>query len=101
MKYAIIGDEDAIIGFGILGVPGRIAANAEEAQRAFAATLDDKETGIIIITERIADMIRPLVNKYLLTIGFPLVVEVPDRNGPKPERPNIKDMVNNAIGIKL
>ncbi|MEJ2649456.1 MAG: V-type ATP synthase subunit F [Sedimentisphaerales bacterium] len=101
MKYAIIGDEDAIIGFGILGVPGKVATNADEAQRAFSAILEDKDTGIIIITERIADMIRPIVNRYLLTIGFPLVVEIPDRKGPKSDRPGIKEMVNAAIGIKL
>lgn len=101
MKYAIIGDEDTIIGFGILGVPGKIAANADEAHRAFEAILEDKDTGIIIITERIADMIRPLVNRYLFTIGFPLVVEIPDRKGAKPGRPGIKEMVNTAIGIKL
>ena len=101
MKYAIIGDEDAVIGFGILGVPGKVATNADEAQRAFSSILEEKETGIIIITERIADMIRPIVNKYLLTIGFPLVVEIPDRNGTKSDRPNIKEMVNAAIGIKL
>lgn len=101
MKYAIIGDEDAIIGFGILGVSGKIASNEDEARVAFDSILEDKEIGIIIITERVADMIRPIVNKYLLTIGFPLVVEVPDRNGPKPDRANIKEMVNNAIGIKL
>lgn len=101
MKYAIIGDEDAVVGFGVLGVSGKIAANADEAQRAFSAILEDKETGIIIITERIADMIRPLVNKYLFTVGFPLVVEIPDRKGPKPDRLGIKEMVNTAIGIKL
>jgi V/A-type H+/Na+-transporting ATPase subunit F len=101
MKYAIIGDEDAIIGFGILGVPGKIASNTQEAQRAFEAILEDKDTGIIIITERVADMIRPLINKYLLTIGFPLVVEIPDRNGTQADRPKIKEMVNAAIGIKL
>ncbi|MBN2183084.1 MAG: V-type ATP synthase subunit F [Sedimentisphaerales bacterium] len=101
MKYAIIGDEDTIIGFGILGVPGKIAENADEAQRAFQAILEDKDTGIIIITERIADMIRPIVNKYLFTIGFPLVVEIPDRNGAKADRPGIKEMVNTAIGIKI
>lgn len=101
MKYAIIGDEDTIIGFGILGVPGKIASTPDEAQRAFQAILDDKDTGIIIITECIADMIRPMVNRYLLTVGFPLVVEIPDRNGTKPDRPGIKEMVNAAIGIKL
>ncbi len=101
MKYAIIGDEDAVIGFGVLGVSGKIAENADDAQRAFSAILEDRETGIIIITERVADMIRPLVNKYLLTVGFPLVVEIPDRKGPKPDRPGIKEMVNAAIGIKL
>ena len=101
MKYAIIGDEDAIIGFGILGVPGKIAVNAEEAQKAFAAIIEDKDTGIIIITEKIADMIRPIINKYLLTSNFPLVIEIPDRNGAKEDRPSIKEMVNTAIGIKL
>jgi len=101
MKYAIIGDEDAIIGFGILGVEGKIAANAQEAQDAFAAILEDKDIGIIIITERIADMIRPIINKYLLTSNFPLVIEIPDRNGAKEDRPSIKEMVNAAIGIKL
>lgn len=101
MKYAIIGDEDAIIGFGILGVSGKIAENADEARHAFEEILEDKDTGIIIITERVADMIRPIVNKYLLTVSFPLVIEIPDRNGAKEDRPGIKEMVNAAIGIKL
>ena len=101
MKYSIIGDEDTVVGFGVLGVSGKVATNATEAQHAFQALLDDKDIGIIIITERIADMIRPIVNKYLFTIGFPLVVEIPDRNGTKPGKPGIKEMVNAAIGIKL
>lgn len=101
MKYAIIGDEDSIIGFGILGVPGKVVTNAEEAQNAFFELLQDRDTGIIIITERIADMIRPIVNRYLFTAEFPLVVEIPDRNGIKPGRAGIKEMVNAAIGIKI
>ena len=101
MKYAIIGDEDSILGFGILGVTGKIAADAQEAQQAFQEILKDKDTGIIIITERVADMIRPIVDKYQFTISFPLVVEIPDRKGVNPNRPGIKEMVNTAIGIKL
>ncbi len=101
MKYSIIGDEDTVLGFGIVGVSGKIATNPEEAQRAFKAILQDKDTGIIIITERVADMIRSVVNKFLFTASFPLVVEIPDRNGSKPGRPGIREMVNTAIGIRL
>jgi V/A-type H+-transporting ATPase subunit F len=101
MKYSIIGDEDTVLGFGVVGVNGKVVADPDQAQRAFKATLQDKDTGIIIITERIADMIRPMVDKFLFTASFPLVVEIPDRNGSKPDRPGIKEMVNTAIGIKL
>jgi V/A-type H+-transporting ATPase subunit F len=101
MKYSIIGDEDTVLGFGILGIPGKVVTNADEAQRAFQESLDNKQTGIIIVTERIADMIRPIINRYLFTENFPLVVEIPDRNGTAPGRPGIKEMVNTAIGIKL
>ncbi len=101
MKYSIIGDEDTVLGFGIAGVPGKVATNAEQAEQAFKAILEDRQTGIIIITERIADMIRPLVDRYLFTRNLPLVVEIPDRKGRKPGRPSMKDMVNTAIGVRL
>jgi V/A-type H+/Na+-transporting ATPase subunit F len=101
MKYAIIGDEDAVLGFGIVGVTGAVAVTADEARQAFQAQLENKEVGIIIMTEGVADMIRTLVDRYLLTESFPLIVEIPDRRGTRPNRPGIKEMVNAAIGIKL
>jgi len=101
MKYSIIGDEDTVLGFGMVGVSGKIVTNADEAQRAFQSMLEDKETSIIVVTEHVADMIRPTVNKYLFTSSFPLIVEIPDRNGTRPGRPGIKEMVNATIGIKL
>jgi len=101
MKYSVIGDEDTVLGFGIVGVSGVIARNPEEAQRAFDAILEDKETSIIIITEPVADMIRPVVNKYLFTESFPLIVEIPDRRGRDPRRPGIREQVNAAIGVKV
>jgi V/A-type H+-transporting ATPase subunit F len=101
MKYSIIGDEDTVLGFGMVGVAGKVALDADEAKRAFQDILEDKETSIIIITERVADMIRPIVDRYLFTESFPLIVEIPGRRGPKPGRPGIREMVNAAIGLKL
>jgi len=101
MKYFIIGDEDTVLGFGMVGVEGEIAGNGEEAKKAFNLALKDKDVGIIIITERIAETIRPIVDSYIFTQNFPLIVEIPDRNGPLTGRLSIREMVNSAIGIKL
>jgi len=101
MKYAVIGDEDTVLGFGIVGVSGKVATTAEDARRAFEDILAEKDVAIVIITEPIADLIRPLVDQYLFTSTFPLIVEIPDREGPRPNRPGIREMVNAAIGIKI
>jgi len=101
MKYSVIGDEDTVLGFGIVGVSGKIASNAEEAQKAFQTIIDDQETAIIIITEPVADMMRSTVDKYLFTQSFPLIVEIPDRHGRDPNRPEVSEMVNAAVGIKI
>jgi len=101
MKYSIIGDEDTVLGFGMVGVSGKIATSADEAHRAFETILENKDVSIIIITETVADMIRSTVDKYLFTVNFPLIVEIPDRLSTKDDRPGIREMVNAAIGLKL
>jgi V/A-type H+/Na+-transporting ATPase subunit F len=101
VRYHIIGDDDSVLGFGMIGVPGRAVSNAAQAEEAFKAALADGDVGIIIITERIADLIRPMVDRVLFTGRFPLVVEIPDRGGPMEGKLGIREMVNAAIGVKL
>ncbi len=101
MQYYIIGDQDAVMGFGMVGVDGRVVNSPEEAELTFKDLLADKNIGIIIITERIAEMIRHLVDIYIFTEQFPLIVEIPDRLGRLAGKPGIREMVNSAIGIKL
>lgn len=101
MKYAVLGDEDTVLGFGMVGVLGKTVSNSDEADQGFRAILKDKNVGIIIITELVADMIRPVVDKYLFAEIFPLIVEIPDGNGRIEGRAGIRDVVNSAIGIKL
>jgi V/A-type H+-transporting ATPase subunit F len=101
MEYFIIGDEDAVLGFRMVGVRGKTAATQEQAERAFREAQKDENIGILIITERIADLIRPQVDRFLFREKFPLIVEIHDRNGPVEGKPDIRRMVNEAIGIKL
>lgn len=101
MKYFVIGDDDAVLGFELVGVPGARADSPQEAEDAFSKALSSRETGIIIITEEAADMIRPLVDRYLFSETFPLIVEIPGSRGIGGKRKDIRTLVNEAIGIKL
>jgi V/A-type H+-transporting ATPase subunit F len=85
----------------MVGVQGTIVRTAQAASDTFSRVLEDVEVGIIIITERIAELIRPQVDRYVFSERFPLIVEIPDREGKLTGRPAIREMVNAAIGIKL
>ncbi len=101
MRYYVIGDEDTVLGLGMVGVQGQIVRNSDEAKEAFQMAMADREIGIVIITERAAKLIRQIVDKFIFTRDLPLIVEIPDRGGTVPERPGIREMVNASIGIKI
>ena len=101
MNYFIIGDEDTVLGFELAGVSGAAVDTADETDSAFSAALEDRNNGIIIITEDAADMIRERVDKYLFTAAFPLILEIPGSNSKKTDRKDLRSLVNGAIGIKL
>lgn len=101
MKYFVIGDEDTVLGLGMVGVRGRVVRDAEGAEKAFREALADREIGIVIMTERTADRIRSLVDKFIFTENFPLIIEIPDRQGKISGRKGIREMVNAAIGINI
>jgi len=101
MKYYVIGDEDTVLGFGMGGVRGTGVHDRASAEEAFRLAIAKPDIGILIITEKIADYIRSTVDQYLFSERFPLILEIPDREGPKEGRTGIREMVNAAIGIKL
>jgi len=100
MKYFVIGDEDTVLGFSLVGVFGMQATNAEQARQAWNKALEDRANGIIIITDVVANMIRPTVDQYLFSESFPLVVEIPSSRGEE-SHPDLRTLVNQAIGVSL
>ncbi len=101
MKYYVLGDEDTVLGFGMVGVDGRAVTGVQDAQAAFDEALADRTLGILIVTERVAELIRPRVDRLVFSDDFPLVLEIPDRTGRLAGKPGLRETVNAAIGIKL
>ena len=100
MQYRIIGDELTVLGFSLVGVAGEVATDPESAAKAFDNALGENETGILLITEGIADLIRRRVDELLFSDRFPLVLEIPDYHGPL-NRQTLREMVNEAIGVSV
>ena len=100
MRYFVIGDEDTVLGFSLVGTRGMVAENREEAAAALQTALENHDYGISIITMDVADMIREEVDRYMFSETFPLIVEIPNKATGGVSR-DLKVLVNEAIGVSL
>ena len=101
MKFFCIADADTVRGVRLAGVPGQVATEAQQAAAAVAAAIARADCGILILTERVATAIRPQVDTIRLTQDRPLIVEIPGPDGPRPGRKNLRQLVQEAVGVRL
>lgn len=101
MKLHCIADEDTVRGFRLAGVSGEAVVSALEAAGAVEAAAARADCGVLILTEQVADTIRTLVDKIRFERERPLIVEIPGLNGALPERKNLRQLVQESVGIRL
>ena len=97
----MIGDEDTVLGFKLVGVPGVVITKEEEVHNAFRDAIVNRSGKILLITERLAQSIHREVVHQRTSMKPPFVVEIPDRHGPLPTRKTIAEMIREAIGISI
>ena len=101
MKFYCIADEDTVRGFRLAGVPGVVVTVATEASAALAASLSQPECGVIILTQRVAAAIRPLVDQIRLERERPLIVEIFGPEGTTGDQKTLRQLVQSAVGVHL
>lgn len=101
MNHFCIGDEDTVRGFRLAGVAGRVATTAEETAAALAEAIGQPQCGIVILTEQVASGIRPQIEAVRLERDLPLVVEIPGSEGPIAGRKGLRQMVQEAVGVRV
>ncbi len=101
MQFFVIGDEETVLGFSLVGVSGRVVTSPDETRDALKEAFQAEGLGIIILSERVAETIRAEVNQYLYKTSFPLIIEIPDRLGPMEGRGSVRDMIRSAVGVHL
>lgn len=101
MKFHVIGDKDTVLGFRLAGIAGEVTDSPESAREALKAAFEKDDIGIIIIPERVAQTIRSDVDRYIYTTTFPLIIEIPDREGPMQDGASVREMIRAAVGIHI
>ena len=101
MEFYIIGDYDTVLGFSLAGIDGRDVKDSRQALAALKEALGYTDIGILLITERLAHELREEIDAVMISRKFPLIVEIPDMEGPLEEKVTISDLVKTAIGIKI
>ncbi len=101
MKFFCIGDEDTVRGFRLAGIEGHVVSDAEQAETALANVVRRRDAGVVIVTDAIAAKIREQVDEVRLKCERPLLVEIPGPEGPIAERKSLRQLVQEAVGIRI
>ncbi|HTL74030.1 MAG TPA: V-type ATP synthase subunit F [bacterium] len=101
MKYFCIADEDTVRGFRLAGIAGQAVASAPEAAAAVESAVAQRDCAVIILTETVADGIRPKVEQIRFEQQRPLIVEIPGPGGPMPGRKSLRQLAQEAVGIRI
>lgn len=102
MKSFLISDSrDTFLGLQLAGINGIIVHNREDALNEMKKAIHSGNIGILILTERIVDMIRDEVMDYKIKSKTPLVIEIPDRHGSIRDTNAIEEYIRNSIGVRI
>lgn len=102
MKMYLISDnKDTYTGMRLAGVEGVVVRRRQELKDALDAVFQDKEIGIVLLTEKFGREFPDLIDDVKLNRRLPLLIEIPDRHGTGRKENFITDYVSEAIGLKL
>ena len=102
MRMFLISDNvDTLTGMRLAGVEGVVVHEKNEIKDAMTNVLNNKDIGIVLITEKCSGKIPEIIDDIKLNRKFPLLLEIPDRHGSGRRSDFITAYINEAIGIKI
>ena len=102
MKMYLISDNrDTYTGMRLAGGEGVVVHERQERKEALETVFQNKEIGIVLLTEKFGREFPDLIDNVKLNRRLPLLVEIPDRHGTGRKENFITDYVGEAIGLKL
>jgi V/A-type H+-transporting ATPase subunit F len=101
MDFFVLAEEEVVIGFGTVGIQGRVVTRREEALAGFDYAVSLPDLKVLIITEEAASLVEEQIVAWNMSGGFPLVVEVPGIQGRMEGKKTLVQSIREAVGISV
>jgi len=101
MEGYVIGDEDLVLGFRLLGIKGVVVSNEEEFPKILRRVASKGDAKIIFISENLFSRFQEEVNALRSkNYGF-LIVEVPERSKAKGRKPTAQKLLQKVLKMRV
>jgi V/A-type H+-transporting ATPase subunit F len=101
MDFFVLGEEEIIIGFNVVGIQGRVVITKDEALEGFLHAVSIPGLKVLILTEEVSSLISEKVMDWNMRNRFPLLVEIPGIQGRLEGRKTLVESIREAIGISV
>lgn len=102
MKVFILSDNThTLTGMRLSGVEGVVVHEREDILKELAKVKENRDIGILLITELLAERVQLELNKMKLSRSLPIIVEIPDRHGSRRPPEFLTRYIRESIGIKI
>jgi vacuolar-type H+-ATPase subunit F/Vma7 len=101
MRVLVIGDAEAVLGFSLAGITGKVAQTAQEVREALAEAEKDPGIGVILVTEEAASLVGEQIDRLRIAKSGLIVVEIPGPTGSKRQRLSLSDLIARATGVRV
>ena len=99
LEFFIIADARTFLAYALAGMRGGVAEGPAEARQWLTQARGDTRVGLILITERLAAGIRAEVDGARRESVRPLILEIPDLEGPLPRERSMLERLRVLMGI--
>lgn len=96
MKIVALGDQETLTALRLAGIQ-----DTYETKEEFNEVCNDTTVGLILITEKLARELASQINEIRMQKLFPIIVEIPDKEGPEHKKDRIGQIIKRAVGVEL
>ncbi len=100
-KIIVVADGPTCTGFRLAGVQDVFPAEAGAAEKKIEELMASEDAGIIITSEKVMDGLDWRLRRKIDRAARPVVIAVPDKNGPREQKDSLASQVKKALGFEL